>query len=35
VRTYVKAKNLSGVLLRMEETMPVYLERLKQKKIQQ
>jgi hypothetical protein len=34
VRTYVKAKNLSGVLLRMEETMPVYLERLKQKKEQ-
>ncbi|SHM99837.1 hypothetical protein SAMN05444360_12552 [Chryseobacterium carnipullorum] len=32
VRTYVKAKNLSGVLLRMEETMPVYLERLKQQK---
>ncbi|MDP9958235.1 carboxypeptidase-like regulatory domain-containing protein [Chryseobacterium lathyri] len=35
VRTYVKAKNLSGVLLRMEETMPVYLERLKQNKIQE
>ena len=35
VRTYVKAKNLSGVLLRLEETMPVYLERLKQQKIQQ
>ncbi len=35
VRTYVKARNLSGVLLRMEETMPLYLERLKQKKIQE
>ncbi|UWX59331.1 carboxypeptidase regulatory-like domain-containing protein [Chryseobacterium oranimense] len=35
VRTYVKAKNLSGVLLRMEETIPAYLERLKQKKIQE
>lgn len=34
VRMFVKAKNLSGVLLRMEETMPVYLERLKQKKEQ-
>ncbi|MGG5208796.1 carboxypeptidase regulatory-like domain-containing protein [Chryseobacterium sp. MIQD13] len=33
IRTYVKAKNLSGALLGMEETMPVYLERLKQKKI--
>ncbi|KMQ66092.1 hypothetical protein ACM46_00560 [Chryseobacterium angstadtii] len=32
VRTYVKARNLSGTLLRMEETMPVYLERLKQSK---
>lgn len=29
VRTYVKARNLSGVLLRMEETIPLYLERLK------
>lgn len=29
VRTYVKVKNLSGVLLRMEETMPLFLERLK------
>lgn len=29
-RTYVKAKNLSGVLLRLEETIPPYLERLKQ-----
>ncbi|WP_228464714.1 carboxypeptidase regulatory-like domain-containing protein [Chryseobacterium antibioticum] len=35
VRTYVKAKNLSGALLRMEETMPVYLERLKQQKKQE
>lgn len=34
VRTYVKAKNLAGALLRMEETMPVYLERLKTSKIQ-
>ncbi|MDQ0784392.1 carboxypeptidase regulatory-like domain-containing protein [Chryseobacterium sp. W4I1] len=34
VRMFVKAKNLSGVLLGMEETMPVYLERLKQKKEQ-
>lgn len=33
VRTYVKAKNLSGVLLRMEETMPAYVERLKKNKI--
>ncbi|MCJ7934554.1 MAG: carboxypeptidase regulatory-like domain-containing protein [Chryseobacterium sp.] len=30
VRTYVKAKNLSGVLLRLEETLPLYAERLKQ-----
>jgi len=29
VRTYVKAKNLAGVLLRIEEVIPVYLERLK------
>lgn len=35
VRTYVKAKNLSGVLLRMEDTMPIYLERLKQRKQQE
>lgn len=28
-RTYVKAKNLSGVLLRLEETIPAFLERLK------
>ncbi|EJL76045.1 peptidase associated/transthyretin-like domain-containing protein [Chryseobacterium populi] len=28
-RTYVKAKNLSGALLGLEETMPVFLERLK------
>lgn len=32
VRTYVKAKNLSGVLLRLEETIPLYVERLKQTK---
>lgn len=30
VRTYVKAKNLSGVMLRMEETMPLFIDRLKQ-----
>ncbi|ASK32807.1 hypothetical protein CEY12_17185 [Chryseobacterium sp. T16E-39] len=29
VRTYVKARNLSGVLLRLEETMPAFLGRLK------
>lgn len=29
-RTYVKAKNLSGVLLRLEEVIPLYTERLKQ-----
>lgn len=29
VRTYVKARNLSGVMLRMEETVPLFLERLK------
>lgn len=29
VRTYVKARNLSGVMLRMEETVPIFLERLK------
>ncbi|MGH1520620.1 carboxypeptidase-like regulatory domain-containing protein [Chryseobacterium sp. JK1] len=32
VRTYVKAKNLSGVMLRMEETIPLFLERLKNTK---
>lgn len=31
-RTYVKAKNLSGVLLKLEETIPLYIERLKQAK---
>ncbi len=31
VRTYVKARNLSGVLLRMEETLPLYIERLQKK----
>ncbi|WP_228720249.1 carboxypeptidase-like regulatory domain-containing protein [Chryseobacterium panacisoli] len=30
VRTYVKAKNLSGVMLRLEETAPLFIERLKQ-----
>lgn len=30
VRTYVKARNLSGVMLRLEETVPLFLERLKQ-----
>ncbi|AZA79135.1 carboxypeptidase regulatory-like domain-containing protein [Chryseobacterium sp. G0186] len=29
VRTYVKARNLSGVMLRMEETVPLFIERLK------
>ncbi len=29
VRTYVKARNLSGVMLRMEETIPLFIERLK------
>ncbi|MDH6252110.1 hypothetical protein M2347_001837 [Chryseobacterium sp. H1D6B] len=29
VRTYVKAKNLSGVLFRIEETIPAYVSRLK------
>lgn len=28
VRTYVKAKNLSGVMLRMEDVIPVFIERL-------
>lgn len=32
VRTYVKARNLSGVMLRMEETIPLFIERLKQNK---
>lgn len=30
VRTYVKARNLSGVTLRLEETAPLFIERLKQ-----
>lgn len=30
VRTYVKARNLSGVMLRLEETVPLFLERVKQ-----
>ena len=30
VRTYVKARNLSGVMLRLEETMPLFIQRLKQ-----
>ncbi|VEH18720.1 Uncharacterised protein [Chryseobacterium nakagawai] len=29
VRTYVKARNLSGVMLRMEEVIPLFIERLK------
>lgn len=33
IRTYVKSKNLSGVLFRMEETIPTYLERLQTGKI--
>ncbi|KQT20593.1 hypothetical protein ASG22_16595 [Chryseobacterium sp. Leaf405] len=32
IRTYVKAKNLSGVLLRMEEIIPKYIGRLKKSK---
>ncbi|UKB79126.1 carboxypeptidase-like regulatory domain-containing protein [Chryseobacterium sp. MEBOG07] len=32
VRTYVKARNLSGVMLRLEETAPLFIERLKQQK---
>lgn len=28
VRTYVKARNLSGVMLRMEEVIPLFIERL-------
>ncbi|MDR6517036.1 carboxypeptidase-like regulatory domain-containing protein [Chryseobacterium camelliae] len=31
VRTYVKARNLSGVLLRIEEALPLYIERLQKK----
>ncbi|MDQ1098693.1 MULTISPECIES: carboxypeptidase-like regulatory domain-containing protein [Chryseobacterium] len=31
IRTFVKARNLSGVLLRMEETFPLYMERLRKK----
>ncbi|WP_194303877.1 carboxypeptidase regulatory-like domain-containing protein [Chryseobacterium sp. Tr-659] len=30
VRTFVKARNLPGVMLRLEETVPLFLERLKQ-----
>lgn len=30
VRTYVKAKNLSGVMLRLEETVPLFIQRLKE-----
>lgn len=30
VRTYVKARNLSGVMLRLEETAPLFIERMKQ-----
>lgn len=30
VRTYVKARNLSGVMLRLEETAPLFIERLQQ-----
>lgn len=30
VRTYVKARNLAGVLLRLEETIPLFLQRLQQ-----
>ncbi|MDR4952856.1 carboxypeptidase-like regulatory domain-containing protein [Chryseobacterium sp. ES2] len=30
VRTYVKARNLSGVMLRLEETAPLFIERMQQ-----
>ncbi|MDW9383030.1 carboxypeptidase regulatory-like domain-containing protein [Chryseobacterium sp. JV558] len=30
VRTYVKARNLSGVMLRLEETVPLFIQRLKE-----
>ncbi|MFS4432153.1 carboxypeptidase regulatory-like domain-containing protein [Chryseobacterium sp. S90] len=30
VRTYVKAKNLSGVMLRLEETAPLFIQRLEE-----
>ncbi|WP_228435820.1 carboxypeptidase-like regulatory domain-containing protein [Chryseobacterium pennipullorum] len=29
VRTYVRARNLSGVMLRMEETVPLFIQRLR------
>ncbi|MCS3530906.1 carboxypeptidase regulatory-like domain-containing protein [Chryseobacterium sp. JUb7] len=32
IRTYVRSKNVSGVLFRMEEVVPIYLERLKTRK---
>lgn len=32
IRTYVKARNLSAVLLRIEEVIPLYTERLKEPK---
>jgi hypothetical protein len=35
IRTYVKAKNLSGALLKMEEVIPVFVERLKERKKQE
>jgi hypothetical protein len=34
VRTFVKAKNLAGALLRLEETIPLYVERLKKSKLE-
>lgn len=34
VRTFVKAKNLAGALLRLEETIPLYVERLKTSKLE-
>jgi len=30
VRTYVRAKNISGVILRLEETVPLFIQRLKE-----
>ncbi|WP_419868902.1 carboxypeptidase regulatory-like domain-containing protein [Chryseobacterium sp. CT-SW4] len=33
VRTYVKARNLSGALLRLEDAIPLYVERLKSRKV--
>lgn len=35
IRTYVRAGNISGTLLKMEELVPVYVERLRQRKNQE